>query len=213
MPRKPSHLVPPCGPGFENRVTWLSGLCSHRGGYDYSYRCQNTNYYSRGPWLFCWSVKLYGIDLDFDNLLQKFVSCGNSAPGPKFIEKARQLHQDLNREELLNMGIEDASRTFTGRDGDTPDDDAFNMLWDGSPVDTRFSFMGRGGGWLVMTSFQGLVLDESFDLKTISYKTLRGLSEMVYFVDRTIRGKACDLVEDQVAFNFFVNVCYSIKEE
>lgn len=213
MSRKPSHLIPPCGPGFENRVAWLLGLCPHLGGSNYEYRDRDSEQYSNGPWLFCWNVKLYGIDLDFDNLLQKFVSSGNSTPGPKFVEEARELHERFNHEELLNLGIEDASRTFVGRDGDTPDDDAYNMLWDGSAVDTRFSFMGRSAGCLVMTMFQGHMLNSSFDPNAIDYKTLRGLSEMVYFVDRNIRGKACQLVEEQVAFNFFVNICHSIKEE
>jgi hypothetical protein len=189
----------------------MQSLCSHRGGRDYEFRDEDLGF-SSGNWMFCWNVKLYQVDLSFDNLVRSFVQnhgCGEL--DPEFKEAARIKHGEIRESTLLEWGVEDAARSFVGREGGYPDDDAYSMLWDGSPVVTRFSLMGRSAGWLVMTRFQDRLLTTDLDFDAISYKEIRGLSEMVHFVHRSVNGRACSAVEDCAAFNFFVNSCSDLK--
>jgi len=211
MSKKPAELVPPCGTGKKNRIDWMEGLCSHRGGRDYEFRDSELGQHSTGTWLFCWNVKLYGVDLSFDNLVRAFKRSGHGDLSEGFLKEAMAVYEGISHETLIEWGANDAARSFCGGRDYAPDDDAYSMLWDGSPVRTRFAFMGRSAGWLVMTSFEEILLTTDTDLHAESYRTIRGLSEMVWFVDRCVRGKACETVENNAAFSLFVNCCSDIE--
>jgi hypothetical protein len=97
-----------------------------------------------------------------------------------------------------------------GSDDGEPDDDAWNMLWDGTHVDARLGFGGRSGGWLVLTWFQGHLMDADCDLSEWDYKTLRQLSEYVTWAKHCIK-KPEDEVEYLAASTFFCNICHKIQ--
>ena len=165
----------------------------------------------RGNWLFCFNVKLYNLDLSFGNLLEvhkKSGYCEN--PDATWVEGCRSEYAAVEQY-LWHWGVEDAGSQFTTGRAGYPDDDAYNMLWDGRACVTRFSFCGRSGGWLVMSRFNGLTLTTELELEELDYRELRDLAEMVHFVSRAVEDRH-QCVETAAAFAFFENTCRDVKD-
>lgn len=196
-PRKPKGIVPPCGFSRESRIQWLTSYCRHAMGSNYRVGR------SSGPWFLSWSVKLHGLDLSLENLIKIHKA---DYDVPRITSKIRAKHEEvMENDTLYQWAVEDACSTFVGRGGEVPDDDAYNTLWNGDSVSTKFAFLGRSGGWLVMTEFEGFVLDTDIEWDTMSYRTLRGLCEMAWFVGSHLEPRAS--VERCAAFTFFKNSC------
>lgn len=206
----------------EEIVAWLLDYPSRdwdrRGGFGYEAQPYGRNGFNRGPWLFCFNVKLRArLDWSYAGLLRAAVSSGAVSAGEAedkhWLEETERRFDETNTEELCDVGIEDSRRTFTGgRDG-TPDDDGYAMLWDGTPVDTRFAFLGRSGGWLALTGFDGTVLSGDADkvLDVMSDTSLSNLYRFLVMLEHDLRGNAVDRwVQEAAAFHFFNNVCRDI---
>lgn len=178
---------------------------------DYASRCFGR--LSRGPWRYCFNVKLGRLDLSTPNLITRCqdMGCPDAVhpDSPWWQDQAQLIRARISTEDLCQFAIEDAQRTYIGRTTDDhedyPDDDAFNTLWDGRSVDTRFFFAGRSGGWLVFAGFQGHTLDRDLALEHLDTATLTDLAEMVWFVHRSLAHKE-RTIEEYAAFNFFYNL-------
>ena len=177
---------------------WLSDAQGFdRRAYDY-----------KPSWLFCRNVKLHGLDLSFKQLIKRATETAIDeckAEDAVWLKNAEEAFGDVNSDNLYSWAVEDAASAFIGRDC-VPDDDGNNMLWDGTPVDVKFQFMGRSSGWLVLTHFNGCELNRETDWAEWSYKDLRTLYRyLVQLAADTTREKIVAEVEYKAAFNLFVN--------
>lgn len=189
-------------------------------------------YYENHRWMFCWDVKVRDTpDLSFDGLVTALERMGHEPDAgwddPVFMANAREEHETMSADTLYEWGIEGMQRNWTGRHprgaapGEEwfacqPDDDGYSMLWDGRDVEARFAFLGRSGGWLVLTKFEGLVLDsDAIDedaLKEMDYAQLRRLYRFVVQTSADIRGTNIVAgIEEYAAFDFFINVCGGVE--
>jgi hypothetical protein len=204
MKKKPKSLTPPCGKSRAALTEWL--LSRSKWG---------RRHYDGNSWLFCFNVKLHNLNLDFDTLLKRLGEMGYGdgwTNDPGRCERARAEFDELDSDTLYEWGVEAARRTFTGgRDG-TPDDDAYNMTWNGTDAPCRFSFEGRSGGWLVLTHFREMKLDaDNVEFSEWKYSDLRDLAEMVQFIVNATRDNEPEKrVEEGAAYDFFINVCADV---
>lgn len=201
---------------------------THRGGSGYWWR-GGSGHSSNGNWLFCFNVKVHSIDFTFENLVQRWTDMGygEHARDEHWLVEARAKFAELKPDQLWDWGVEGARRTFVSDHRDAPngkpDDDGFSMLWDGTPVETRFAFMGRSGGWLVLTEFNGNLLDwdsanywgsgsdPALCFQDWSYRELRRLYQFVVMLAHDVAGTASErAIEEHAAFDFFENYCHGI---
>jgi hypothetical protein len=201
---------------------------SHRGGREYWWRGESGKG-GDGNWLFCFNVKAHQVDLTFENLVKRWreMGYGGRAADPHWVKEAREKFQELEPDDLLDLGVEGARRGFVSSRRDVPegkpDDDGFSMLWNGTPVETRFAFMGRGGGWLVLTEFNGRLLDwESVNyfgpgsdpalcFEEWTYRDLRRLYQFLVMLAHDVSGTAPErAIEEHAAFDFFENICFGL---
>lgn len=228
--KKPDYFKVPNLPRLK-LIEWiLDQPDSDRGGRDYSWAMQGNRYtHSDGMWPFCWNVKLHGLDLDFENLIKRAAEM-DCLPRNLTDPVVRQAYQDkydeCNKDHLYEWGVEDAQRWVVGRTRDgQPDDDGWNQLWDGTPVDVRLMFAGRSGGWLVLTWFQGHLMNREHTGESRtdripreeqfggwSHKELRQLAEYCLWIKHCTKNPGAE-VERQAAFNFFVNYCSDVDDE
>ena len=226
-------------------VDYLLRLCpARRGGSDYRYyENLGTNAWTQlgsGPWLFCWNVKARKVDFSFNNLLKRYQETQGELPGESaWVEKARHVYAGINQDNFWEWGVEGARRPFVDDERSAqgrPGDDGYNMLWDGTPVDARFMFAGRSGGWLVLTRFnrqtlsksdlvtyvigdeartiKGLHEDTAYYFNDWSYKDLRKLYKYVVMLDADLqRDTPEDRIEECAAFDFVANLCGHIDQE
>lgn len=186
-------------------------LRSRRAILDFLLNRINRRFYDRRGFLFCFNVKCYSADLSFENLLsvakEQDIEHLNDV---MFMHEARERFEK-HENELFNWGVEDARRTFTGREADhysKPDDDGYNTLWDGTAVDVEFAFLGRSGGWLCLTHFEGTPLADEGDINSLDYRTLRLLYRYIVMLKADLeRSRASRRVEEAAAWAFFANVC------
>jgi hypothetical protein len=176
-------------------------------------------YREHGHLLFVFNVKVYSPDLSFDHLLDLHDKSGygeGKVTDPYWVEEARQRHAEMDLDDLYQWAIEDAGRLIT-------DSDSFTHLYDGTPVDVGFAFVGRSGGWIALTKFEGIKLIDPDYLRdlfegnaedgapTMSYQSLRRLYALVRILEHDLtQDKAESEVEFQAAFCFFCNVCGDI---
>lgn len=157
--------------------------------------------------LFTFNVKIYNVDLSFDNLAKQDVGVPDQSA--RYLAECRKRH---NENELYDMAIEDMRDSIN-------DTDSYRMLWDGEANQiAEWTFDGRSGGWLVLKSFDDKDLENlarDYDLADIledaSYVWLRRLYRFLVQCDHDFRREAlvCELVY-QAAFNFFHNVCSDV---
>ncbi len=163
---------------------------------------------------FCFNVKVYGVNLEFEHLLDLYREYEGD---PIFTHnddwlKAAKEQFDESEEDLFDWGIEGARDLVT-------DSDCFNHLWDGTPVDVEYSFEGRSGGWLSLNRFDGVdfttTTDEDYDtlLMEQDYAWLRRLYQLIVMLKHDLRREAVQAeVEHHAAFDLFVNACASIPQ-
>jgi len=168
---------------------------------------------------FCFCVKVYDADLSFDHLLDLHAKSGyaeGKVNDPCWVEEVRQRYAETDQDHLLEWAIEDSRRLVT-------DSDCFNHLHNGTPVEVEYSFVGRSGGWIALTKFEGIEMTDPEYLRqvfegsddksepTMSYQSLRRLYALVRMLEHDLTAeKAESEVEFQAAFNFYCNVCGDI---
>lgn len=136
---------------------------------------------------------------------------------------------------LWSNAREDAARYFIGnRQDGKPEDDAWNTVWDGTPVKVEYRFGGYMDDYMVLKSFEGytcaelpdryenyhkdlvhkLRLDtgvnkpEDEDDTPIPWPTLKRLYEYVRFLSHWFaEDNYRKEIEYQVAWSFFNNLC------
>lgn len=184
MARKPKFLVPPCGRSKQERIEWMQGLSPRpRGGRNYRHGG------TEGPWLFYWDVRLHGLDLGFQNLLDIAVGAAYVDPENKgAVNYALEKYGNTDIHLLQQHAVNDACREFCNEKG-IPENHANTSLWSGDDVGAEYSFMGSGGGWLVMTEIMGYTLDTELFLEGMTYRQVRAVSEMVWYVTKTISNR------------------------
>ena len=176
-------------------------------------------YRDHGHLLFVFNVKVYDPDLDFDHMLDLNVESGYGAGGtdPGWIEETRQRHAETDQDDLYQMGVDDAGRQVT-------ESDCFNHLYDGTPVDVEYAFVGRSSGWIALTKFEGIKLidpdllkdlfegvQEDGETPTLTDVALQRLYALIRMLEHDLtQEKAKAEVEYQAAFNFFENLCADI---
>lgn len=194
---------------LRSRADITSYLLDRRGRY----------YRDHGHLLFCFCVKVHAPDFDFDHLLDLYRTSGygeDKIDDPAWIEEARQRHAETDQDDLFQWAIEDAGRLVT-------ESDCFNHLPDGTPVEVEFAFVGKSGGWIALTTFEGIKLSDPEHLRdlfegsddesepTMSYHSLRRLYALVRLLEHDLTpDKAQAEVEHQAAFNYFSNLCADI---
>ncbi len=194
---------------LKKRSDIASYLMNRRGRY----------YREHGHLQFVFDVKVYSPDLSFDHLFALHANSGygeGKVNDPYWVEEARQRHAETDQDDLYQWAIEDAGRLVT-------DSDCFNHLFDGTPVDVEYAFVGRSGGWIGLTKFEGIEMTDPERLRdvfegndeegepTMSYQSLRRLYSLVRMLEHDMtQEKAQAEAEYQAAFGFFVNVCADI---
>ena len=189
-------------------------------------RLGSVRLYERHRWLFCFDVKIHRCDLGFDNLVKRATAMGYGdmvhPEDPFWLADAKGRYAE-NKEHLFEWGVDDARCHFRGTtvrgpfackvEGAPwyadmrPEGDCYRQLRDGTPVDARFAFLGRSGGWLVLTMFDGVTLDSSScDLAECDYRWLRNLAKFLTDVRDSTRNPG-EWVEEAAAFTFFANIC------
>lgn len=176
-------------------------------------------HYDGHPHPFCFNVKCYHVDFELEHLLQLYREYEGNAKGfddPDWQAAIKERYAEVS-DNLWEYAVEDCRRNFVGGDDGQPDNDGWNMLWDGTPVNTQFSFEGRSGGWLSLNRFQSFDFTERHsDIEDIlvydmPYQTLRHLYQfIVMLVHDVSRANVKKELEHQAAFNFFANCCADI---
>jgi hypothetical protein len=174
-------------------------------------------YRDHGHLLFCFNVKVYDPDLSFETLLTLYQNSGcgtGKADDPGWVEEARLRYAETDLDDLYQMAVDDASRQVT-------DSDSFTHLYDGTPVEAEYEFVGRSCGWVALTKFEGVKLTDPERLKevfegdsfedAISNETLHRLYALVRMLEHDLTPqRAQDEIEHQAAFGFFEVVCGDI---
>lgn len=193
-------------------------------------RCEQ-RCYERHAWLCCFNVKIYRCDLDFYDLVRHVTGMGYEDmlhfQDPVWAAAVRERYEE-HRAHLFDWGVEDARRVFVG---DTvsgpcsclvqgapwyarmrPDGDTFRRTHSGKPIDARFAFLGRSGGWLVLTMFEGVTLDmEPEELLQHDYAWLRRLDRLIGDIEE-VRRRRSQAVEEAAAYTFFANICHGCSK-
>ena len=193
-----------------NRADIAAYLLNRRGRY----------YRGYGHLLFLFNVKVYEPDLSFDNLLDLYRQSGYGefkVTDPGWVEETRQRHEKTDHDDLYQVAVEDARRLVT-------DSDCFTHLYDGTPVEVEYAFVGRSGGWLALTKFEGVRLIDLESLRdlfdddqeegenpTLSDETLQRLYALVRMLEHDLTPENAQAeVKNQAAFSFFENICCDI---
>ena len=176
------------------------------------------HYDNYDPYHLCFNVKCYSVDLDLPNMLAKWREYeGDPAytHNPEWLKAVKERY-DEHDEHLFDWGIEDARRHFV--DDGPGQSDTFRTLWDGTEVDVEYAFIGRSGGWLAVTKFEGYRFDErgtSLDeiLEEMDTPTIKKLYQLLLMLKHDTRQEAVkNEVEHQAAFCFFANICSDITK-
>lgn len=179
---------------------------------------RSRSYRDHGHLLFCFNVKVYCPDLDFDHLLDLHRQSGYAEGKDSdayWVEEARQRYAETDQDNLLEWAIEDAGRLVA-------DSDCYTHLCDGTQVEAEFAFVGRSGGWTALTEFEGIKMTGPDHLRnlfesgeddgdTLSDESLHRIYSLVRMLEYELtQEKAKSEVEFQAAFAYFVNICGDI---
>ncbi len=177
-------------------------------------------YRDHGHLLFVFNVKVYDPDLSFEHLLELYRKSGyggDKIDDAGWIEEARLRYGETDLDDVYQAAVDDASRLVS-------ESDCFRYLFDGTPVQAELDFVGRSGGWLALTEFDGCKLtdpdnlkhvfegdDLDYDQPAMTDETLHRLYAFVRMLEADVtQEKAQAEIEWQSAFNFFENVCGDI---
>lgn len=203
-------------------VQWLNDPRARgyqvRGGWNYEGDSHGST--SRGPWLFCWSVKLLArMDTSYEALLKRAKRVGvltrQHLKDQPWLNASKARYDDTSMDSVFTHACETCQRMFVGHDG-KPENDGYCMLYDGTKVTPEFTFMGRSGGWLVLTGFNGHSLNtenvgEDLDWKRWDVRNLRLLYRYVVMLEHDLRHEAIqEMVLDELAGSFFANICHDL---
>lgn len=170
---------------------------------------------------FCFNVKLYDVDLSFDNLLKIFrEEEGNPifTHNADWLREVKSRYKETDNDHLWDWGVEIARDDFVSYVFKTPINDTYTQLWDGTPIDVQYSFQGRNGGWLSIDRFEGREfvglyskgsLREEMKSPDYPYQTLRNLYQLIVMIKHDIQGRDKH-VERHASFAFFENTCSDI---
>lgn len=162
----------------------------------------------------CFNVKAYGVDFSFSNMLEKWKYYNGDQPymhNPEWLEQVKEKYEEV-KQYLWEWGVETARMQFAGPHSNS----AYQMLWDGTPVSVQYEFVGRSGGWLAITEFEGYDFDRPLDedletvLMDMEYQTLRKLYRLVLMLKHDLRDPEGE-IELNAAFDLFANVCGDIN--
>lgn len=186
MPKKRGRLT------RRQLIEQLVGSCDHRGGRNYNNK----------QWLFCFDVRLHGIKTDFDRLLQRHresATTDDAALAASHIDACRRYYEKLEeqaREFLVENAVESAKAVYETQE-------AWTVPKLKRPVSLGFEFMGRSGGWLILTQFDGITLVDNHGwLHEVSDNFLRRLYATVNML-RGYLADPCARVETEMAFMLF----------
>lgn len=172
-------------------------------------------YYDHENCPFCFNVKVYRVDFDFDHLLKIYREQQDGNKHDDWLAEARQRWEEHKDNDLWEWAVENCREAFCcGSDG-TPNQDTYRTLWDGTELDVSYSFRGRSGGWLSLDRFQGWTLTDFPEALTkMSYKELRQLYQLIVMLVHDLRREAIRAeIEYQAAWALFVNVCSDLTEK
>jgi hypothetical protein len=152
--------------------------------------------------MFCWNVKCYS-GFNFEDLVAAY----NKDEGPLSFQellRGRRRYEEVH-DKLWSWAVDSARTSYVDGEDGSPGDCANTTLWCGTDVRVRYEFMGRSGGWLVMTEFMDhLLCANYFTPWSLTFRDLRALCEMVNFVDRNLSGDAVTReLEHQAAWIVF----------
>lgn len=162
------------------------------------------------PHPLCFDVKVHNPNFQFEHLLNLYRQYEGD---PIFTHnddwlKAAKEQFDESEEDLFDWGIEGSREIITGSD-------CFNHLWDGTPVDVKYSFVGCNGGWLSLDCFDGVDFTKCDDPDTTlmeqEYAWLRRLYQLIVMLKHDLQS-ATPEVEFHAAFDLFVNACACIPQ-
>ena len=182
--------------------------------------------YDGHEWLCCFNVKAHDVDLSFENLLkvakERIGVDDLFDDDPVWMSNAKAEFQKV--EHLLwDFGVDTAQDVFVGGPCDDsepwyaqrrPGDDEFVFDRRGNPLNTRFIFAGRSGGWLVLTQ----LYDRTLENRHHTYQPFAGwnvaeLRRLLSFAKTLYKltsrpGRA---VEDGAAYWLFADVCSGVE--
>lgn len=188
-------------------LEWLlSTFHTRRGGGDYRVR-GDFRVSGEESWLWCFNVKTYAA-LGFDALWNKALEDGQDIEETdRWKELSRGVWEEnfngKNQGEYFNQVLEDARRQFQDNDKWCA------TLYDGSEVDAEVAFLGRSGGWMTLTRFEGRILNPEFDPTDMAMESLEKLCELICHC-RWVQTHVDDLVVSAAAWLLFQNLCDGI---
>lgn len=171
---------------------------------------------------FCFNVKCYDANFEFEHLIEtykKWYGDGVYLNHDEWLAAAKEKYEEV-KDNLWNWAIEQAREQIT-------DSDAYQMLWDGTHIHVKYAFIGRSGGWLSITEFEGykfvkyesldhwkaVLLGEDEDKSYMSYQTLRKFYQLVTMLNHDVRKEAVkEQLEIEAAFTFVENICADIPQ-
>jgi hypothetical protein len=108
---------------------------------------------SYGSWndycRFVWDVKLYGVCLEYDHLLEihkKSGYCSLDNIDDPAVQKLYHKHYKGEEDNLYEIAVEDAWEDVNGSD-------CYTHLYDGTNCDAKFASYGRSGGYIGLNGF------------------------------------------------------------
>ena len=168
-----------------------------------------------GVFRFCFNVKCRMVDFSFKHLLEIITTQGIANPEPfKDADYVQRLHEKYNEEfceggdtaQLWEAAIEICREQYAGNDE--------YILSNGKTVKTEWQFLGRSGGWLVLSGFEGydLATNDTDVITSMPWKDLRRLAYLVEQVEYELKPpKVREEIEYQAASLFFGHMCEKVE--
>ena len=173
--------------------------------------------YDNHTWPFCFNVKLHGLDLSFEHLSQLYIDSGcipkAKATDSDWLEQCREIWDRCSRitrqharpfeDQLYEHGVNAVHAPFTCW---------AKEAW----PNCEFAFLGRSGGWLVLTRYESVPLndlhyDKDYWLKDqADYLWLRRLARTLQRLKDAVRSPNCQ-VELAAAGIFFDIYCSQVR--
>lgn len=190
---------------------------------DYLLNRRSRYYQGHGTLLFCFPVKIGHLDITFEHLLDLYRRMGygpDKVSDPGWVKEARQRYEITDPNDLYALAVEDARLQVS-------ESNVFRHLDDGTPVAVDYAFVGRSGGWVALTEFEGLKLTDPERLRCLFHgdtgqagddgedymddDTLGKLYRLVRMLEQELSGtKTRQEVEYQAAFALFEVFCSDI---